>query len=107
MATTPRERALRRARQRRAYRRRKARIHAYLGGVCHDCGAGRKAFLEVDHVRLALKRGDVLRLWSRRWSVLVVHLDLCVLRCHRCHADRTTAQRRRGWVDEETEAPPF
>lgn len=64
--------------------------------MCEDCGkAEPEVFLEVDHVDPRQKRGEVKRMWSRRWDVLEVELDKCVLRCHRDHADRTETQRRR------------
>lgn len=97
------EKTRRRKRQLSHYHRRRARIFAYLGGCCDECGKSQtEVFLEVDHVRPSMKAYDPLRRWSQRWEVLVEELDKCVLRCHApCHRDKTTAHRRRGEVQDE------
>lgn len=67
--------------------RRKQRAIIYLGGKCVDCCTEEN--LQFDHEDPSIRSFDITRNLNRRWEVLVVELDKCVLRCKPCHITKT------------------
>jgi 5-methylcytosine-specific restriction endonuclease McrA len=82
--------------QKREYQRNwmRARRQEWISkqGGCVDCGSYEE--LEVDHVDPAQKEFEVASLWSRCLEVRERELAKCVVRCHECHANKTTEFRR-------------
>jgi len=89
-APDPRQKAWQRA----WYQTRRARMLAWLGGVCAAPGCGETRELEIDHIDPRAKSCEVSALWSRRWAVVVAELEKCQPLCHFHHAHKTGEQRR-------------
>ncbi len=80
----------------RRHTRRKIAIEL-LGGECVDCTSQEN--LEFDHKDRDKKTDIIANMLSHSWENLKEELKLCVLRCRRCHEDRTVIQLYGGYAD--------
>ena len=85
---SPKAKASRRARQRRAFLRRREYAFEYLGGCCFECGL--VSGLQIDHVNPLTKKFDILgSRWSTKFEDWKAELEKCQLLCTIHHADKT------------------
>lgn len=76
------------------YKRREVRykmIFDFLSNnPCIDCGESDPLMLSFDHI--SDKSADVCRMVSNGGKIEAINaeMDKCVVRCHNCHAKRTT-----------------
>ena len=72
------------------YEQYRARIVAFLGGRCVQCGSCEA--LEIDHVDPAQKAFSIGIHWSRAWDKIEPEVRKCQLLCTVCHAKKHAAQ---------------
>ena len=72
------------------YRKRKAQLVAYKGGVCKDCGGVfSPCCYHFDHREPANKTAGIAQLMHRPTEEAKAEADKCDLVCANCHAIRT------------------
>jgi 5-methylcytosine-specific restriction endonuclease McrA len=93
---SPKAKSSRRARQKRAFLRRREYAFTYLGNCCFECGL--TTGLQVDHVNPLTKKFDILgSRWSTKFEDWKVELEKCQLLCTIHHAEKT-----RQWYSEKS-----
>jgi len=83
-----------RAAQLQFYRKRRAHFIEYLGGRCVDCFS--KKNLEFDHKNPKAKNFDPSKCMSYAYATVKAEIDKCVLRCDRCHVEKTKSENGRA-----------
>lgn len=83
------------------YKRRRAKIIAYLGGKCVRCGSTSE--LEIDHKDHTKKAFDISKNFAIAWTRLVPELDKCQLLCNAHHLDKTAVDQ--PWTKSPSNQP--
>lgn len=69
------------------YHERRKQAVEKLGGKCIDCGTTED--LEFDHADSKTKEFNVAKIWSYKQERFEAELSKCVLRCHKCHVEKS------------------
>ena len=62
---------------------------------CVDCGEGRQATLDFDHVSGHTKASVANMIGKNTWKVIQKEIAKCEVRCANCHREKTAIER--GW----------
>src|SRR5258706_7874062 len=73
------------------YRNRILMAKEILGNKCVNCGSIEN--LEFDHIDQTTKLFTITQRWNCRIDRFLEEIKKCVLRCNRCHKDRTSKQK--------------
>ena len=88
------------AKRRRNYDRRRAKIVEYLGGECAVCRGTEN--LEFDHVYPESKRFSIGEFITHSWDKIKVEIDKCQLLCRECHTIKNKLDAaRRKWAERQ------
>ena len=70
------------------------RFDFFKDKVCFDCGG--KETLELDHVDPSLKVSHKIWSWSEQRRTQ--EISKCVVRCHKCHRNKTDRDLNQGYI---------
>lgn len=76
-------------------RYKKEKAVAYKGGRCEKCGYNKCiGAMDFHHINPEEKMYDVKNLMARRWELIQLEIDKCILLCSNCHREEHWNERR-------------